>query len=116
MKRFITISLLLALNAAAWGCAWIQTTNYYLFSAFRREMMESNKYGEQIDLFWKGYTDGKYDSYRWNEDEIMEFAKQKNDTEMVNYLTHLNKYLDICSKLGESWNYPTKEELNQRKP
>ena len=115
MKRFITISLLLALNAAAWGCAWIQTTNYYLFSAFRREMMESNKYGEQIDLFWKGYTDGKYDSYRWNEDEIMEFAKQKNDTEMVNYLTHLNKYLDICSKLGESWNYPTKEELNQRK-
>lgn len=116
MRKSTVISiLLLALSTQAWGCLWIGTNNYYMFSVFRREMMNSSLFSDQFNQFWQTYTDGKASSYKWNEDEIMEVAKKKKDTEMTTYLTHLNKYLDISRELGETWDYPTKEQLAQRK-
>ena len=114
MKRFITISLLLAISTTAWCCLWIETTNYYLFSVFRREMMNERLFEDRTNQFWEQYTNGQCSSYQWHEEEILEYAKNKKDNEMVNYLTYLQKYLDISSKMKETWEYPTKEQLNQR--
>lgn len=116
MKRFIVISIvLLSLCTPSMGCSWISTTNYYMFSVFRREQMNSSLFADQFNKFWKTYTDGEVSEYTWHEDEIMDIAKKKNDSEMTHYLNHLNKYLEISQQLGEHWEYPTKEQLAQRK-
>ena len=116
MKRFIAISIvLLSLCTPSMGCAWIGTTNYYMFSVFRREQMNSSLFADQFKKFWEAYTDGEVSEYAWHEDDIMDIAKKKNDLEMTHYLEHLNKYLEISQQLGEHWEYPTKEQLAQRK-
>ncbi|MBR7054500.1 MAG: hypothetical protein IKI26_07045 [Prevotella sp.] len=116
MKRFIAISIvLLSLCTPSMGCAWIGTTNYYMFSVFRREQMNTSLFADQFKKFWEAYTDGEVSEYAWHEDDIMDIAKKKNDLEMTHYLEHLNKYLEISQQLGEHWEYPTKEQLAQRK-
>ena len=116
MKKFLIISFLaLMVTAPASACLSIATRNYYLFSVFRREMMENDLFRPEIDKYWNTYTNGKVDQYHWNEEEIMDIAKGKNDTEMVSYLTQLAKYMEICEQLHETWDYPTKEQLAQRR-
>ena len=116
MKKFIVISILaLAMASPALACGGESSYNYYLFSVFRREMMDNEMFTPEIDNYWKGYTNGKVDSYRWNEEEILNIAKKKKDTEMVSYLTELGKYMEISRQLGETWDYPTKEQLAQRR-
>ena len=107
---------MLSLCIQAWGCGGeANTYNYYMFSVFNREMMNTSLFSDQFDKYWETYTNGKVSSYMWNDEEIMEWAKKKKDTEMTTYLTHLNKYLEISRQLGETWDYPTKEQLAQRK-
>ena len=117
MKRFIVISLLLlAMAAPSWGCGGeMNTHNNYLFSVFRRELMQEYPFNKEFDKFWASYTQGKCEQYEWNRDKIMEIAKGKNDREMVSYLESLKDYLKVASELKDSWEYPTKEELQQRK-
>ena len=115
MKKSIFLSIaLITLCTSAWGCADFTSHNSYLFSVFRREMLKDELFTERTNNFWKEYTNGECKSYRWNEEEIMTFAKNKRDNEMVSYLEQLNKYLDISQQLGETWTYPTKQELQQR--
>ncbi len=116
MRKSTIISiLLLALCTQTWACGIETSNNYYMFSVFRREMMNENLFSKQFNKFWEAYTNGKFSSYLWNDEEIMEIAKKKKDTEMITYLTQLNKYLKISKELGETWDYPTKEQLAQRK-
>ena len=117
MKRFIATNIvLLLLCSPSWGCGGGEDNhNSYLFSVFNREQMSNNLFTDQLNDFWKSYTNGEVSGYHWNEEEIFEIAKKKNDTEMQNYLTHLNKYLEISLQLGETWDYPTKEQLAKRK-
>jgi len=117
MKKFLVISLaLMGFAIDAWCCGPdVSTHNNYMFSVFRREMMFGNTYDDEFDLFWKNYTNGEAEQYHWNDEKIMEIAKGKGDTEMVEYLTQLNRYIEICDELKESWTYPTKEALSQRK-
>ena len=117
MKRFIVISLvMLTTGISAWGCGWLDNPhNHYLFSVFRREMMNTDLFTQRTNDFWKSYSNGEYKQYRWNEEDIMNLAKKKNDSEMVAYLEQLSVYLDISQQLGETWDYPTKEQLQQRK-
>ena len=117
MKKFIVISLtLLTLSAPAWCCGgeW-NLHNNYLFSVFPRELMNTNLFTDRIDAFWESYTNGKVDNYRWNAEIIMETAQKKGDQEMVDYLKMLNKYMEISDQLAETWDYPTKEQLQKRK-
>ncbi|MBO4822139.1 MAG: hypothetical protein J5548_11845 [Prevotella sp.] len=114
-KSTIVSILLLALCTQTWACGGEGTNNYYMFSVFRREMMNTSLFSDQFNKFWETYTNGEHSNYMWNQDEIMEVAKKKKDTEMTTYLTQLNKYLDISQQLGETWDYPTKEQLAQRK-
>ncbi len=117
MKRFIVISLvLIAMALPSWGCGGeLFMHNNYLFSVFRRELMQESPFAKEFDKFWKEYTQGECESYEWNAERIQEIAKGKNDREMIAYLQSLNAYLDVAKDLNNRWEYPTKEELEGRK-
>lgn len=116
MKKFMTaVLLMLSMTATkSYACYVESTHNYYLFDVMAGDFAKDRKIVERCDEFWKNYTKGAVSSYQWHQDEIMEFAQKKNDEEMVGYLAELNKYLDISRELGETWDYPTKAQLQQR--
>ena len=116
MKRFIIISLLVAVAAPMFGCLWIETHNYYLFSVY-----DSQEFKERVDRIstnnWRAYLGIGDDEYFWFDAErIIDAARQKNDDLMVSYVEQLTRYLDCArSVIAEQWDYPTKDELAQRK-
>lgn len=116
MKKLLT-AILLALACSvdhAHACGWEVTYNYYLFDVLDGTFCQDNLISERCDQFWKTYTGGEVEQYRWNADNIMKIAQKKGDQEMTAYLTELNKYLDICEQLQETWEYPTREQLDER--
>ncbi len=116
MKRFLVISIMaLMLSVEGFACIGIDTHNYYLFSVFNREKMGQSLFTERLDAFWKNYTNGLVDEWRWHDKEIYAYAQQKGDKDMVAYLDELKKYLDISDQMQETWDYPTKEQLAERK-
>ena len=116
MKRLLVISIMaLMLSVEGFACIGIGTHNYYLFSVFNREKMGQSLFTERLDAFWKNYTNGLVDEWRWHDKEIYAYAQQKGDKDMVAYLDELKKYLDISDQMQETWDYPTKEQLAERK-
>ena len=116
MKRLLVISIMaLMLSVEGFACAGMGTHNYYLFSVFNREKMGQSLFTERLDAFWKNYTNGLVDEWRWHDKEIYAYAQQKGDKDMVAYLDELKKYLDISDQMQETWDYPTKEQLAERK-
>lgn len=115
MKRFLLTKLVVLLGfAQGWACSGeYPTHNYYMMDVAPRNVNLLNL-EERFNQYWKTYMDNEHISYRWYREEIMETARQKLDREMVVYLEHLNNYLDISDQLGESWSYPTKEQLASR--
>lgn len=116
MKKFIIISLLTVVSLPLLACADIGTYNYYLFNlydndefAYRMERITSNN--------WKVYMGLGEDDWFWfSEEKVTEVAKQKNDALMQSYVHQLARYLKVCDDVqGDQWNYPTKEELAQRR-
>lgn len=105
----------LMLSVEVFACAGMGTHNYYLFSVFNREKMGQSLFTERLDAFWKNYTNGLVDEWRWHDKEIYAYAQQKGDKDMVAYLDELKKYLDISDQMQETWDYPTKEQLAERK-
>ena len=105
----------LMLSVEGFACAGMGTHNYYLFSVFNREKMGQSLFTERLDAFWKNYTNGLVDEWRWHDKEIYAYAQQKGDKDMVAYLDELKKYLDISDQMQETWDYPTKEQLAERK-
>ena len=115
MKRFITISLLMAttvLPAAA--CAWDDTDNYYLFRAYNSR--EFRGYVDEVTSNnWKVYLGSQEQYYYFDADEVVAFARKKGDLLMVSYVQNLKKYLKCAEeKRWEQWDYPTKEQLAER--
>ena len=116
MKRLLVISITaLMLSVEGFACIGMDTHNYYLFSVFNREKMGQSLFTERLDAFWKNYTNGLVDEWRWHDKEIYAYAQQKGDKDMVAYLDELKKYLDISDQMQETWDYPTKEQLAERK-
>ncbi|MBO4659469.1 MAG: hypothetical protein J5637_07595 [Prevotella sp.] len=116
MKRFLIISIaLIALCTPGWACGGEYTHNHYLFSVIHRDIMSNDAFTERMNQFWKNYSNGAVEQYHWNEEELLNIAKKKKDNEMVSYLNSLNTYIAICDQLKETWSYPSKEELAQRK-
>ena len=116
MKKFMIAALfMLSMTATkSFACGPEITHNYYLFDVTAGDFKKNRNIVERCDEFWKNYTTGTVSSYQWHQDEIMEFAQKKNDEEMVGYLAELNKYLDISRDLGDTWDYPTKAQLQER--
>lgn len=118
MKRFLAISIALigfAIDALCCGYGYYSNHNNYMFSVFRREMMQGPVSAQELNKFWNDYTNGEVETFEWGKDEVLETAKKKGDREMADYVTQLIRYVDISRDLQDSWSYPTKEELKQRK-
>ena len=116
MKRFIITNLLAVITLPMLACAGGWTTNYYLFSVYENEDF-SNRMDEITRNNWKAYLGLADDQYYWfRADDIIKAAQAKNDALMVSYVQNLEKYLDCARQVSyETWEYPTKEELAQRK-
>ena len=116
MKRFIITNLLAVITLPMLACAGGWTTNYYLFSVYENEDF-SNRMDEISRNNWKAYLGLADDQYYWfRADDIIKAAQAKNDALMVSYVQNLEKYLDCARQVSyETWEYPTKEELAQRK-
>ena len=116
MRKCLAISFVMLMAVAeALACGGGMTTHhYYLFSVFCRETMYQPLFSNRLDEFWKSYTNGAVEKWQWHEKEIADYAKSRGDKEMTEYLVELGKYLDISQQLGETWDYPTKEQLQER--
>ena len=115
LNRFIAISLVLACCQSAFACLWIETHNYYLFHVY-----DSEEFRTRVDNItrdnWRTYLEKGQDYYWFDADEVRKFAEGKGDALMVSYVSNLEKYLECASSvMSESWDYPTKEELDKRK-
>lgn len=125
MKRFIIVSLLLLSVGRSMACVPEKPTyNYYLMCVEPTQQQTESAQLKAINGFWKQYTGGRVSSYgdgwdsKTNMDAptfILKLARQRKDYEMVRYLGWLNKYLKISRDLGDTWDYPTRQQLLQRK-
>ena len=116
MKRFIIISLLAAAMLPMKACLWLDTHNYYLFSAYNHLEFQE-RVNKVCDNNWKAYL-GSNEEYFWfRADDVIKAAREKGDALMVSYLENLKKYLDcvtIEQQKQNEWNYPSKEEIAQQ--
>jgi len=127
MKKFLILSLLVVATLQAWACGGWVRPNYYMFSVFNRDLM-NNPFSQETKQYWIDYTGNEAGGYscemlanikpeEFDESDniIIETARKRGDTETLNYLRLLVKYLNNDGSDDNSWNYPTKEELAQRK-
>lgn len=113
MKKYLLTNVVASLFVVqSMACGYTTSHNYYMLSLAPMEQAYDEIH-HRTEQFWKEYTSGKVDSYYYNRDEVMEVAKQKGDTEMMAYLKALNLYLDNCGDIYNTWDYPTKERIEQ---
>ncbi len=113
MKRFLIMSVMVALATDLLACAYPATHNYYLFSVVERQDWAGSTERRCLDN-WGAYI-GQADYSWFDAEEVKEAARKKGDALMVSYIVNLKKYLDVAEKARETWNYPTKEELAHRR-
>lgn len=90
------------------------THNYYMIS-YVNKSYDFNIFSEEINYFWKEYTNGKYEEFPlYDRPGLEDYIRQKGDNEMLDYLQCLNTYLDICNDIQYSWEYPSEEDLQNR--
>ncbi len=127
MKKYLILSILAVATLQAWACGGWVRPNYYMFSVFNRNLME-NPFSKETKQYWIDYTGDEMAEYSCedlanvkpeefdkSDNRIIVAARKKGDTETLNYLRLLVKYLNNDGSDDSSWNYPTKEQLAQRK-
>ncbi|MBQ6202787.1 MAG: hypothetical protein IJK46_01675 [Prevotella sp.] len=116
IRKFLLVNLFSILAITnGWGCAGEYSThNYYMMDVAPR-ITNTLDFENRFNQYWKNYMNNNDVEYNWQKKEIMETAQKKGDEDMVAYLTQLNNFLDICDQLQETWSYPTKEQLAERK-
>ena len=114
MKKFLILSLLAVATLQALACGgWIRP-NYYMFSVFNRDLMKNQFYEESVQ-YWREYTGYesieysfdvldfvKYEEFDKSDNRIIEAARKKGDTETLNYLRQLVKYLNNDGNFQET--------------
>ncbi len=113
MKKSIIINLLLIWSTGIFACGFAPIHNYYLFSSIEKKDWKESINARTLEN-WRAYA-GKSEMYWFDADEIRQVARQKGDGLMISYIDNLQKYLDICTAAQETWNYPTKKELQMRR-
>ena len=91
------------------------THNYYMISYVDRSS-DTDLFGQAINEYWERYTKGHYSEYpTYDISGLKAYLEANEDTEMLEYVNHLNNYLDICSDIRyNGWDYPDKEDLYKR--
>lgn len=110
MKRFlISVLTALTLSANSFACGWSAPERYYMFCFC------SHTYGNELEessrKFWKDYTGEDWSSFNSQK----KAAQKKGDSEMLAYIEKLEIYEGICRQLRDTWEYPTEEQLAERK-
>ena len=117
MKKFFLTNLLaIIVGTGAWACGgeWPATHNWYMFSMYPH-YGNTTPGAQQIEQFWRNYSGDTNEYFYYNGERMLKIAEQKGDGEMAEYLKLLNQFHNICGQLQETWNYPTKEQLAQRR-
>lgn len=123
MKRFITLSILIAAAAlGAMACINLGRPNYYMFSLFNRVQM-GRTFDHRVQQYWEKYTGTRLQEYQVSalaSADLDDAAHSDNpivkklagDAEMMRYARLLQQYLQGCRALSnDSWNYPSKEQI-----
>ena len=132
MKRFIILSLtacLLLVANKAWACAGGDYGHYgEVFNIYSHTYTYDNS--ERLMQYWINYTGDRTPlSGKWKEERyyplgyffekdcarLFAAAKKKHDEEMLLYLRQTIKYNKICDDMQNRWDYPSAEELSQRR-
>ena len=132
MKRFIILSLtvcLLLVANKAWACAGGDYGHYAeVFNIYSHTYTYDNS--ERLMQYWINYTGDRTPlSGKWKEERyyplgyffekdcarLFAAAKKKHDEEMLLYLRQTIKYNKICDDMQNRWDYPSAEELAQRR-
>ena len=132
MKRFIILSLtacLLLVANKAWACAGGDYGHYgEVFNIYSHTYTYDNS--ERLMQYWINYTGDRTPlSGKWKEERyyplgyffekdcarLFAAAKKKHDEEMLLYLRQTIKYNKICDDMQNRWDYPSAEELAQRR-
>ena len=129
MKKFLILSLLAVATLQALACGGWVRPNYYMFSVFNRDLMK-DPFAQETKQYWVDYTATgdesaeyscetldmvKPEEFDKSDNLIIRTARKRGDTETLNYLRLLVKYLNNDGSDDSSWNYPTKDQLAQRK-
>ena len=115
MKRFIIISMLAAMVLPSFACAGGGTDNYYLFCVCDKQEF-SQRVFNLTNKNWQVYLGDNKEYFWFDADEVIRFAQAKGDALMVSYVKNLQKYLQCSDEVRrEQWDYPTKEQLQQRR-
>lgn len=126
MRKFLTVSLLAFIGLSALACGpWVRP-HYYVFSAYHRNTVENTFY-PRMKAFWLDYSplikaqpsdidalSYVEDNFDESDNSVIRAAREKKDTEMLNYLRQLTQYLNICYNISMSWDYPSEEETAHR--
>lgn len=129
MKKYLILSLLAVATLQAWACGGWVRPNYYMFSVFNRDLMK-DPFAQETKQYWVDYTNTgdesaeyscetldlvKPEEFDKSDNLIIKTARKRGDTETLNYLRQLVIYLNNDGSDDTEWNYPTKEQLEQRK-
>ena len=112
----ISIAILMAALPSA-ACIWTDTHNSYLYSLY--DSQEFSYHADEVcRANWKAYMGigGEVEYYYFDMEETKEYAAQHGDQLMSSYLENLGLYLQCAREVrDERWDYPTKEQLAQRR-
>ena len=114
--NFLIFQFFLLLPLPTCACIWEDTHNFYLFNVCGDG--EFSDRANEITLNnWKAYLGVDSTEYFWYDSErIIAAAEARGDALMAGYVRYLDKYLECSNSVSsESWHYPTKEELAERK-
>ena len=116
--KSITVSLLVMLltSLPASACIWFTNHNNYLFSLYDRNEFQYRA-DETCTANWKTYLGLPDNEYFWfNPDDVADAARKKGDPLMASYVVQLQRYLECAESVrDERWDYPTKEQLAERR-
>lgn len=125
MKKYLVLSIIAVATLQAWACGGWVRPNYYMFSVFNRNLME-NPFSQETKQYWIDYTGDEMAGYSCemlsivkpeefdkSDNRIIETARKRGDKETLNYLRLLVRYLNNDGS-RDHWDYPTKEQLEQR--
>ena len=116
MRRFIITNLLAFVVLPLLACAGGGSYNYYLYMLCSNDDF-SNRMQKICNDNWKVYLGmTQEDWFYFDADKIVATAQSKNDPLMMSYVRQLARYLDCAEQVSrEQWDYPTKQQLAQRK-
>ena len=115
--KSIAVSIILLVSALRSSAGiWGDSHKRDLYTLYEQQEFR-DRADDTCNANWKTYLGmGDSEYFYFRIDEVKEKAAQLGDQLMSSYLDHLDLYLQCAREVSnEQWNYPTKEQLAQRR-